>query len=76
MFIALEFSGAFFVPKIQLIKTMEIIVKRICFYVLVSGFIFGLTERFINADLFSVGFAGICACFLVPLCPDIKTPKN
>jgi hypothetical protein len=57
-------------------KTMEIIVKRICFYILASGFIFGLTERFLNADLFSVGFAGICACFLVPLCPDIKTPKK
>lgn len=50
---------------------MAKIVKRFAWYLLFIGFIFGVTERFLATDLFSVAFAGGCLTIFLLLYPDL-----
>lgn len=43
-----------------------------CWCIIVGGFAFGLSDRWLAADLSSMGIALCFALLIVPLCPLIK----
>ena len=45
------------------------ILKLICWLLIVLGFVFGMTDRWLQADLNSLGVAAIFALLIIPLYP-------
>lgn len=48
------------------------ILKLTCWLTIVAGFLFGMSDRWLQADLFSLGIAACFACLIVPLFPYLK----
>jgi hypothetical protein len=46
--------------------------KLACFNILFAGFIVGIGDRLLSADLNSAGFSIILFTVFIPLCPYIK----
>jgi hypothetical protein len=46
--------------------------KLICWLLIVSGFLFGMSDRWLQADLNSLGIAAIFSVLVVPLNPLFK----
>lgn len=46
--------------------------KMTCWLLIVSGFIFGMSDRWLQADLNSLGIAAIFSVLVVPLFPYFK----
>lgn len=48
------------------------LIKVICWLLIVAGFVFGMSDRWLQADLFSLGVAACFSVLVIPLCPWFK----
>lgn len=46
--------------------------KLTCWLLIVAGFIFGMSDRWLSADLFSLGVAACFSVLVIPLYPYLK----
>ena len=46
--------------------------KLVCWLLIIAGFVFGISDRWLQADLFSLGIAACFSLLVIPLCPWLK----